>query len=227
VTDSLGDLLTRAISAPPEGDDDDAVAERILDAALTQVAAVGVRRTTVDDVARRAGVGRITVFRRFGSKHRLFDVLAVREARRFFAAVDSASHGIDDPVERTVTSFVTAMRLARGHPLLDRLARIEPETVLAALAHDRPPVMSLAREAVAGPLRAAVRAGELELAQVDEVAEVLLRLWVSFLLLPDSVVDLDDESATRAFVHGVVAPILGMNTRRIPTRGRPRRPPRA
>lgn len=214
MTDSLGDLLTRVISAPPTGDDsDDAVAERILDATLTQVAAVGVRRTTVDDLARRAGVGRITVFRRFGSKDRLLDVLAVREARRFLAAVDAATHGIDDPVERTAASFVTAMRLARGHPLLDRLARIEPETVLAALAHDRPPVMSLAREAVAGPLRAAVRAGGLELSHVDEIAEALLRLWVSFLLLPDSVVDLDDEAATRGFVHRVITPMLRMSPR--------------
>ena len=214
MTDALGDLLTRVISAPPAGEDgDDALAERILDAALTHVAAVGVRRTTVDEVARRAGVGRITVFRRFGSKDRLFEVLAVREARRFFAAIEAATSGVDDPVERMVASFVTAMRLARGHPLLDRLVRIEPETVLAALAHDRPPVMSLAREFVARPLRAATPRGEPVVAEVDQVAEVLLRLGVSFLLLPDSVVDLDDESATRAFAHRVIAPIMQMNSR--------------
>jgi AcrR family transcriptional regulator len=213
VTDTLGDLLTRVIGAPWTGEGDDAVAERILDAALTQVAAVGVRRTTVDDVARRAGVGRITVFRRFGTRDRLLDVLAVREARRFFAAIEAATEGLDDPVERMVASFVTGLRLARGHPLLDRLARIEPETVLAVLAHDRPPVMSLAREYVARPLRAAVRGGELAVADVDEVAEVLLRLAVSFLLLPQSVVALDDEAATRAFARRVIAPIVQMNSR--------------
>ena len=213
MTDTLGDLLARVISAPADEDVDDSVAERILDAALVQVAAVGVRRTTVDDVARRAGVGRITVFRRFGSKDRLFDVLAVREARRFFAAIEAATHGVDDPVEQMVASFVTGMRLARGHPLLDRLARIEPETVLAALAHDRPPVMSLAREFVARPLRAAVRRGELEVTHVDQVSEVLLRLAVSFLLLPHSVVDLGDETETRAFAHRVIAPLLRMNPR--------------
>ena len=51
------------------------------------------------------------------------------------------------------------------------------------------------------------------MAEVDQVAEVLLRLGVSFLLLPDSVVDLDDESATRAFAHRVIAPIMQMNSR--------------
>jgi AcrR family transcriptional regulator len=219
VTDTLGDLLARVISAPPDEEDvDDAVAERILDAALVQVAAVGVRRTTVDDVARRAGVGRITVFRRFGSKDRLFEALAVREARRFFAAIEAATGALDDPVERMVASFVTGLRLARGHPLLDRLARIEPETVLATLAHDRPPVMTLARELVARPLRDAHRRGELEVEDADAVAEVLLRLAVSFLLLPHSVIDLDDESATRAFAHRVITPILQMNPRLTPDR---------
>jgi AcrR family transcriptional regulator len=213
VTDTLGDLLARVISAPANEDVDDSVAERILDAALVQVAAVGLRRTTVDDVARRAGVGRITVFRRFGSKDRLFEVLAVREARRFFAAIEAATGALDDPVERMVASFVAGLRLARGHPLLDRLARIEPETVLAALAHDRPPVMSLARELVARPLREAHRRGELQLEDADAVAETLLRLAVSFLLLPHSVVDLDDEAMTRAFAHRVIAPILRMNCR--------------
>ena len=212
MTDTLGDLLARVISAPADEDVDDAVAERILDAALVQVAAVGLRRTTVDDVARRAGVGRITVFRRFGSKDRLFEVLAVREARRFFAASEAATGALDDPVERMVASFVAGLRLARGHPLLDRLARIEPETVLAALAHDRPPVMSLARELVARPLREAHRRGELQLEDADAVAETLLRLAVSFLLLPHSVVDLDDEAMTRAFAHRVIAPILRMNS---------------
>jgi AcrR family transcriptional regulator len=192
VTDTLGDLLARVISAPPHGEDgDDAVAGRILDAALVQVAAVGVRRTTVDDVARRA----------------------VREARRFFAAIEAATGALDDPVERMVASFVTGLRLARGHPLLDRLARIEPETVLATLANDRPPVMSLARELVARPLRDAHRRGELRLEDADAVAEALLRLAVSFLLLPHSVIDLDDESATRTFAQRIIAPILRMNSR--------------
>ena len=197
MADGLGGLLARAMSAPAE-EDGDALAERILDAALTQVAAVGVRRTTVDDVARRAGVGRVTVFRRFGHKERLLEVLAVREARRFFAAIEAATEGAGD----------AGLRLARTHPLLDRLARIEPETVLAALAQDRPPVMSIARELVARRIRLATRQGALAVADADQVAEALIRLAVSFVLLPESVVDLDDQAATAGFAQTVIAPIL-------------------
>ena len=39
--------------------------DRVLDAARACVLAVGVRRTTVTDVARRAGVSRMTLYRRF------------------------------------------------------------------------------------------------------------------------------------------------------------------
>jgi AcrR family transcriptional regulator len=207
VADSLGGLLARAMSAPAE-QHGDALSERILDAALTQVAAVGVRRTTVDDVARRAGVGRVTVFRRFGHKEKLLEVLAVREARRFFAAIDAATEGLGDAGEQLVASFVAGLRLARVHPLLDRLARIEPETVLAALAADRPPVMSIARELVAGRIRLATRQGAIAVTNADQVAEALIRLAVSFVLLPRTVVDLDDEAAIADFAQAVIAPIL-------------------
>lgn len=209
MSEGLGGLLTRAIATPDEdAGDADALRERILDAALTQVAAVGVRRTTMDDVARRAGVGRVTVFRRFGGKEALLEALAVREARRFFAEIDAATRGLDDPVERTVASFVTGLRLSRGHPLLDRLARIEPDTVLATLAQGRPPLMALARDYVARPLRAAVRDERIHIDDCDRTAEILLRLAVSFLLLPDSVVDLGDEAAVRALAGSVIDPML-------------------
>ena len=162
-----------------------------------------MRRTTMDDVARRAGVGRVTVFRRFGGREALFEALAVREARRFFAEIDAATRGLDDPVERMVASFVTGLRLSRGHPLLDRLARIEPDTVLATLAQGRPPLMALAPGS--GPAAAAaVRDERIHISDCDRTAEMLVRLAVSFLLLPDSVVDLGDEAATRDLARSVI-----------------------
>src|SRR4029077_8714241 len=137
---------------------------------------------------------------------RLLEVLAVREAHRFLAAVEAATEGLGDPGEQLVGSLVTGLRPARGHPLLDRLARIEPETVLATLAEDRPPVMSIARELFARRIRRAAARGAVRVADADQVAEALLRLALSFLLLPRSVVDLDDEAATARFVEAVVAP---------------------
>jgi len=53
----------------------DADRARVLDAAREVFAAEGFQRATVDDVARRAGVGRKTVYNHFGSKFGLLDAL--------------------------------------------------------------------------------------------------------------------------------------------------------
>ena len=49
----------------------DSYADRILGAAIEQFALHGIRRTSVDDVAAAARVGRVTVYRRFATKDEL------------------------------------------------------------------------------------------------------------------------------------------------------------
>ena len=50
-------------------------ASRVLDAALTCVARVGLAKTTLDDVAREAGCARATVYRCFSGKQQLLAAL--------------------------------------------------------------------------------------------------------------------------------------------------------
>ena len=49
----------------------DSVRERLVDAAFALFGERGFERTTVDDIAERAGVGRTTFFRHFGSKEQV------------------------------------------------------------------------------------------------------------------------------------------------------------
>jgi AcrR family transcriptional regulator len=187
---------------------DDATSRRVLDAALALAAASGLRHLSMDEVARRAGVGRMTVYRRFGSRGALVDALAVRECRRCLEQMDAAAPPDAPVADQVAEGFVTALRIAREHPLLNRLARVEPESVLAALAADGGAVFAAARGFVAARLRASQEAGVLGPAAVDEAAEVLVRLAFSFVLLQDSVLALDDDDAVRATARRVVAPIL-------------------
>jgi AcrR family transcriptional regulator len=53
--------------------------ERILDAAVAEFERHGFRRVALDDVARRAGVSRTTIYRRFANRDEL--VAAVVERR--------------------------------------------------------------------------------------------------------------------------------------------------
>ena len=200
-------LLARALDPrvePPT----DALSQRILDAALELAAASGIRHLTMGDVARRAGVGRMTVYRRFGDKARLVESLAVRESRRCLEELDAAI-GPDAPIEEQVAAgFVTSLRLAREHPLLGRLARFEPEAVLAALLADRAAVFSAARTFVAARLRASQEAGVLGAVDVEEAAELLVRIAFSFVLVEESTLPLDDEERAAELARRLIAPML-------------------
>jgi len=200
-------LLARALDPgvePPA----DALSRRILDSALELAAASGVRNLTMDDVARRARVGRMTVYRRFGDKARLVDALAVRESRRCLEQLDAAI-GPEAPIEEQVAAgFVTSLRLGREHPLLNRLARFEPETVLGALLADGGAVFMAASAFVAARLRASQEAGVLGPLDVEEAAELLVRLAFSFVLVQESALPLDDEERAAELARRLIAPML-------------------
>jgi AcrR family transcriptional regulator len=201
-------LLVRALDSTiePPGDP---LSQRILDAALHLCAASGVRHLTIDDVAARAGVGRMTVYRRFGDKAALVDALAVREARRCLAELDAAAEP-DSPIAHQIAEgFVTSLRIARTHPLLGRLVRVEPQAVLAALVTGDAAIFGLARAFAAQRLRAAQRAGLAGDLDPDVTAELLVRMMLSFVLIGDTVLPLDDEDALRAIARSLLAPILG------------------
>ena len=67
-----------------------ATQERLLDATDRLVRQLGIKKTSMADVARSAGVARGTLYRYFESREVLLDALAHRAADRFFAAVAAA-----------------------------------------------------------------------------------------------------------------------------------------
>jgi len=189
---------------------DDATAHKVLDAALALAAGSGFKHLTMDDVARRAGVGRMTVYRRFGSREALIDALAVREARRCLNAIASA---VVDPAaptdERLADVFVATLKVIREHPLLARLARVEPEALLYELTRDDSAVFRLAREFLIGVIADSRAAHETSAVDPSLLAELGVRLGASFVLMPDSVLPLHDERATRRIARGLIAQLLG------------------
>jgi AcrR family transcriptional regulator len=194
LTDLLPGVLTSAATEP------DAVEDQILDAALGQVAAYGLKRTTMDDVAKRAGLGRMTVYRRFASKDELLRRLVAREAHRVVATIGAAAATQRTGADRVVAAFVETLRLTRTHPLIDRLVNHEPEVLLELADLEDPDLLGLARAFVASALG---RPSD------DPASEVVVRLVISFVVLPRSVVDVTDEDAARAFARSILVPILG------------------
>ncbi len=190
--------------ATPENDADD-LDTRILDAALAEFETYGLRRVSVEDVAKRAGVARTTIYRRFTNKEQLLQAVILRECRRFLTAIAEATENLASPEDAVVEGFVVGLQSARTHPLMTRVLESEPEAVIPQLSMNGGAVMLAARDILADRLRRA-RPGDAE--DHNTVAEVLLRLAVSLLIVPGGGLALDDEEEIRAFARDYLTRML-------------------
>lgn len=193
-------------TTPPSGED--AVFDRVAAAALEEFTEHGIRRTSMEDVARRAGVSRMTVFRRFESKQGLLEVVIAREVRRGMEELDLVWEGAETLENRLVEGFAFAGRYVRQHPLFEGILRREPEALLPQLTIDGGPVLALYRSLIASRLQAEVEAGRAETPDVDGVAEVIARLAISMLLTRDGDITLDDPESLVRLVRLVLLPML-------------------
>jgi len=155
--------------------------ERILEAAFGCVADLGLSRTTMDDVARRAAVSRQTVYRYFSSKDQLVMALVLREEEKFLDGVKAAFASARDLEEAIHDGILFCLRFARRHPLLDRLLATDQETLLPYLTTRATPMIVRAREVLVSSVasKAWVRAG-----LVDQAGDALVRIVISYALTP-------------------------------------------
>src|SRR5262245_19906504 len=79
--------------------------EAILAAALDEFAAQGFEPARIDDVARRAGVGKGTIYLHFRDKEALFQALVRTMLVPLVVGLEAARPG-DQPVRKLIESFV-------------------------------------------------------------------------------------------------------------------------
>lgn len=205
---STASLLARALQTPAPQDADE-TQERILDAALELVAAAGMRHLTMDEVAARAGVGRMTVYRRFGTRQALTDALTLREAQRCLVEIAGAVRPGDPLEDRVAELFLATLRVIAEHPLLARLARHEPEALLRELTRNDSEVFEQVRGFLVAQIQAAQAAGEVAEGDPLPLAELAIRLGASFVLIPGGVFASDAERTVREAIRMALAPITG------------------
>lgn len=102
----------------------------VLDAARACVLAVGVRRTTMTDVARRAGVSRMTLYRRYPDVTTLIAALMTREFSAILDEVDAHVAALPTARERLVESAVLGAERLTRNPLFLRIVDVDPELLL-------------------------------------------------------------------------------------------------
>lgn len=189
----------------------DEIATRILGGALEQFELIGIRRTTMEDVARRSGIGRASLYRRFPTKALLVDAVVLAEVRRYFDGNARARSSGATFEERLVNGTVFMVKFLREHTLLNKLMHTEPETILPGLTVDADGVLDLATDQAA-TLMATALCGTTtptpaQKRHLRTVAELHTRLALSFILTPHTSINLDTIDEVRAFVYDYLVPM--------------------
>ncbi len=156
----------------------------ILDAALRVLVDFGVKRATVELVAKYAGVSHMTVYRRWPAKNELLLTAVMTEFRRLFTDVYEEARQLDSFDDKVVTGFTGILWCIKSHPLMARELATEPEVVMPFLTTASGPAMDMAIAFGAENLRRAAKADGLVLSDPVALAEVLVRLAHSLLLAP-------------------------------------------
>nr|WP_203596937.1 TetR/AcrR family transcriptional regulator [Actinomadura bangladeshensis] len=203
-------VLERAYTdAVEQVDDKDETRTRVLDAAYEQFSRMGIQRSTMEDVARRAGVSRITVYRRFATKDALVEHVVRREFRRYFDQFLLDIGQAETAADRVVLGFVSSLRAIRRNPLIGGLIATEPDLVVPSMISDGGRTLATVRQFVAGQLRHEQRAGTVSAdLDIDHVAELMVRISASFLAIPSHLVDLDDDDQLAALARRFLVPML-------------------
>jgi AcrR family transcriptional regulator len=201
----LGRIMEAGEVTPADG-----TSERILSAAAEYAEDHGIRRFTMDDIASRVGVSRVTIYRYFPKKDQLIEAVLLREMNKFLRAVDESVAVSATLEERLVDGFVFGLTYLRNHRLLNRLLRTEPELIVPHLTVRGAPVLEAGREFIAGFARRAAEDGGLPLKEdeISGVSELLARMMLSFVLTPESVMGLRNPAEIRSFAEQYLAPTL-------------------
>jgi AcrR family transcriptional regulator len=176
----------------------------MLDAARDCVLAVGVRRTTMTDVARRAGVSRMTLYRRWPDVRTLVGDLMTRE---WVAVALGASAELPEPSAHParaalVGALVDGVRAVRAHPLFRKILDVDPEMLLPYVLDRRGASQDAMLDALTEQLRRGHADGTIRAGHPVRQARTVLLVLQSFALSLRTMSDATDpELADEAFLE--------------------------
>ena len=152
----------------------------ILDAATQLMSTIGIRRTTMADVARAADVSRATLYRRFPNVEAIAATVTTREFERVVADAPVADGAVDRA--SLVETVVYLVREARAHPLLQRIIELDPEFLMPYLLHRTGRTSNGQLAVITGFVTAGQAAGEIREGDARRLATTVLQMAWSFAL---------------------------------------------
>lgn len=180
--------------------------QSILDAALIEFERHGIRRVALDDVARRAGVSRTTIYRRFANRDELVSAVIERENESLFADIAVALKNAGPQSNYYVEAFTLSIMRFRRHRVLNQMIADDP-ALAQEMLHQH---YGAAVERMVAALRVIFPEGFAErigAPVVNDLADTILRYAAMVLLLP-SMQPVQTEDEVRAFATRHFLPSL-------------------
>jgi AcrR family transcriptional regulator len=177
-------------------------AERILEAAEACFARYGFQKTSMEDIAREAGLSRRSVYRHFPDKSALFNQVAEGRTRIFLdeivrrtAELEGLSAQIEE-VSRLTSRFI------RDDPISAALLRVDPDSLARMVTTEARGLLGMAMEAIIPLIETARHRGEVRAdLDVARSAEWIARMVFSLAATPSVTFDIDDPEQTAAFIR--------------------------
>ncbi|MGI5248046.1 TetR/AcrR family transcriptional regulator [Actinacidiphila glaucinigra] len=180
----------------------------VLDAVRDCVLAVGVRRTTLTDVARRAGVSRMTLYRRWPDVRTLVGDLMTREWVSVAVQAMPERHRGTPIRTHMVEGLVAGVRAFRRHPLFVKILDVDPELLLPYVLDRRGASQDALLELIAGALEEGHADGSVRAGHAIRQARSVLLVVQSFTLSLRTMTDEEDPDLTSAAFLGELRDIL-------------------
>ncbi len=177
----------------------------LLAAAARRFVETGLRKTTMEDIAREAGAGKATLYRHFSNKSDLIDALLVSEGERLRRRLTRAYDARDGVLPGIEDAFLTGLQFLVEHPVLTRGRDEEPAMLLERVAAHRGPLVEAALDWFAGVIAEGVATGEIRPVEPRWAAEVLVRLMLSWFAFPPMAIPVHDPEQARVFAHVLIA----------------------
>jgi AcrR family transcriptional regulator len=176
------------------------VGDRILDAAASCVLSYGVDRVTLAEIARRAGISRPTVYRRFPDTSSIMAALLTRRITR--ALDDVPADGVGR--ELLVARIVVMADLLRRDEVIMAVLHQAPAMAMVYLSERLGTSQQILLDTVAGEIKLAQDEGSVRSGDVRHMAAMCLLITQSTILSADLIKPiLDTEPLATELAHAL------------------------
>lgn len=176
--------------------------QRILAAAVEMAETTGLRKVSMDEIARRARVGRATLYLHFSGRDNLISAMIEDQLAQFFADVQAVLDQYESGEDRLIYGFAHAFRLLSGNLAVRTVLAVNPDILQPAIIGDSQALLM-------GRIMAesAMGAEDLPAESRSLFAEHVARMFHTYVLIPTQLVDMAAPGVAEDFARQFLLPV--------------------